>query len=100
MRLGSTPIHTFTFPFSMQQIKELKITYSQDKRVVLEKHLKDCTIGEKSVAVKLSQSDTFLFAEGINVEIQVRALTMADDALVSGIRVVTADRCLDREVLR
>ena len=36
MRLGSTPKHTFTLPFETDLIQELKITYSQNKKIILE----------------------------------------------------------------
>lgn len=99
MRLGTTPTHTFTFPFDTSLIDELKITYAQNKKTVLEKYLADCEVGETSVSVFLTQKETFLFAEGVNVEVQARVLTTEGDALASDIRVVTAERCLDREVL-
>ena len=99
MRLGTTPKHTFTFPFETDLIRELKITYSQNKRIVLEKYLADCQVDKNSVSYKLTQEETFLFAEDANVECQARVLTTAGDALASNIRIVTAERCLDREVL-
>lgn len=99
MRLGTTPRHTFTFPFETSLIDELKITYVQNKKTVLEKYLADCEVGQTSVSVSLTQEETFLFAEGVNVEVQARVLTTAGDVLASDIRIVTAERCLDREVL-
>lgn len=99
MRIGTTPKHTFTFPFETSLIKELKITYAQDKRIILEKYLADCEVDTDSVSYQLTQEETFLFADTLNVEIQVRVLTNAGEALASPVRVVTADRCLDREVL-
>lgn len=99
MRLGTTPRHTFTFPFETDLIQELKITYAQNKKTVLEKYLDDCEVGQTSVSVSLTQEETFLFSENVNVEVQVRVLTTSGDALASDIRIVTAERCLDREVL-
>lgn len=99
MRIGTTPKHTFTFPFETELIKELKITYSQSKKIILEKYLDDCEVDKNSVFYKLTQEETFLFAEWVNVECQVRVLTTAGDALASSIRIVTAEKCLDREVL-
>lgn len=99
MRLGTTPRHTFTFPFDTSLIEELKITYAQNKKTVFEKYLADCDVEANSVSYTLTQQETFLFAEGVNVEVQARVLTTAGDALASDIRIVTADRCLDREVL-
>ena len=37
MRIGTTPRHTFIFPFETSLIKELKITYAQKKKTVLVK---------------------------------------------------------------
>ena len=99
MRLGTTPRHTFIFPFETALIKELKITYAQNKKTVLEKYLGDCEVDVKSVSYTLTQEETFLFAENVNVEVQARVLTTSGDALASDIRIVTAERCLDREVL-
>ena len=67
MRLGTTPKHTFTFPFETELIQELKITYSQNKKIILEKYLSDCEVDKNSVSYKLTQEETFLFAEGVNV---------------------------------
>ena len=99
MRLGTTPKHTFTFPFETSLIKELKITYAQKNKTVLEKHLADCEIETNSVSCTLTQEETFNFENGVNVEVQARVLTMGGDALASDIRIITAERCLDREVL-
>ena len=50
MRLGTTPKHTFTFPFETDLIQELKITYSQNKKIILEKYLSDCEVDKNSVS--------------------------------------------------
>lgn len=99
MRLGTTPKHTFTFPFETDLIQELKITYSQNKKIILEKYFSDCEIDKNSVSYNLTQEETFLFEYGVNVECQVRVLTTAGDVLASNIHIITAERCLDREVL-
>ena len=99
MRLGSTPKHTFTLPFETDLIQELKITYSQNKKIILEKYLADCEVDKNSVSYKLTQEETFLFADGVHVECQVRVLKTTGDVLASNIRIVTVERCLDREVL-
>ena len=100
MRLGTTPKHTFILPFETDLIQELKITYSQNKKIILEKYLADCEVDKNSVSYKLTQEETFLFAEGVNIELQARVLTMSGEALASNIRIVTAERCLDGEVLK
>ena len=96
MRLGTTPKHTFTFPCETNNNQELKITYSQNKKIILEKYLADCEVDKNSVSYKLTQEETFLFANDVNVELQVRVLTTTGDVLASNIRIVTVERCLDR----
>lgn len=99
MRLGTTPEHTFVFPFDISSIAQVKITYAQNRKVILEKYLVDCVVGTNSLTVSLTQDDTFLFVEGSNVEIQVRVLTKSKQAFTSDVYVVAATKCLDREVL-
>lgn len=55
------------------------------KKIVLEKYLSDCHVGENFVSLNLSQEETFLFSEGGNVEVQARILTTTGDALASDI---------------
>lgn len=99
MRLGTTPKHTFTFPFETSLIKELKIIYAQKNKTVLEKRLDDCEIETMSISCTLTQEETFSFEHGVIVEVQARVLTTDGDALASDICTITAERCLDNEVL-
>jgi hypothetical protein len=99
MRLGSTPKHEFTLPFDMSLVKAFKVTYKQNGKIVLEKYLEDFSANGNTLSVTLAQEETFLFVEGVNVELQARVLTMGGDALPSDIRIITAEKCLDREVL-
>ncbi len=99
MLIGTTPTHTFGLPFETNVISKIKVTYAQNGRVILEKGNEECEFNENTVTLKLSQEDTFLFECGKNVEIQVRILTAGGDALASNIRIISADKCLDSEVL-
>ena len=99
MKIGATPRHTFTVPFKTDLIKELKITYAQNKKPVLEKYLADCEVEANSVSYSLTQEETFRFDSDAIVEVQARVLTIGGDALASDIRIITAGRCLDNEVL-
>lgn len=99
MRLGSTPKHEFMLPFNMSLVKEFKVTYKQNGKIILEKYLDDFAVDGNTLSATLTQEETFLFAEGVNVELQARVLTMGGDALSSDIRIITAERCLDSEVL-
>ena len=99
MRLGSTPKHEFALPFDVSLVKEFKVTYKQKGKIILEKYLDDFVIDGNTLSVTLTQEETFLFAGDVNVELQARVLTMGGDALSSDIRIITAKRCLDSEVL-
>lgn len=100
MRLGSTPKHEFTLPFDVSLIKAFKVTYKQNGKIILEKYLNDFKANNNTLSVTLTQEETFLFVEGVNVEVQARVLTVGGDALPSDIRIITAEKCLDREVLK
>ena len=100
MKLGATPKHTFTLPFDPKTLKEAKITYTQDNRVILEKYLSDCTIEGNNLIVTLTQEDTFLFVAQSIIEIQARVLTLGGEASTSDVHTIRAERCLDREVLQ
>lgn len=96
--IGTTPTHTFKFPFDVSMIKELKITYRQEGKIVLEKYSNNFHLYDNTAEIKLTQEDTFLFKEGI-VDIQLRALTNTGDAIKTEVYQIRADVCLDKEVL-
>lgn len=99
MRQGTTPTHNFTIPFGVSSIKEVMVLYAQDDTVIVRKNTEDCTMVGNVVSVKLSQEDTFKFDHKKNVQIQIRVLTTTDDALLSDIKVVDVQKCLDDGVL-
>lgn len=100
MEIGTTPTHTFNIPPDVcSKIKEIKIVYSQDDKVVLEKRLGDCTVEDGKVIVRLTQKETFLFDYTKLAFIQMRILTEGNDCFKSNIMVEPVGKCLDEEVL-
>lgn len=98
---GTTPTHIFTIPFDTALIADLRIIYAQCGNEVLVKTKKDATLDGNTIAVTLSQEETFAFDCGKRVvDIQVRVLTLGGDALSSDIIITPIDRCLNDEVLR
>ena len=97
---GTTPKHMFTLPFDMSTVKELHILYAQGDNLVLKKTLSDCTADGCTVSVILTQQETMLFSEDKRVEIQIRVLTTAGQALASRIREESVYDVLDDEVLK
>ncbi|MBR5559014.1 MAG: hypothetical protein IKU72_02060 [Oscillospiraceae bacterium] len=96
---GTTPTHRFALPVGMENIKEVRVTYAQKGRPVLTKKNNDCSVEGRNLSVRLSQTDTFLFDPGHEVEIQLRILTPTGDALASEIIRTTVERCLENEVM-
>lgn len=96
---GTTPTHIFTLPFDTGMIKTIQVAYAQGGVVMLTKGNADCTFDQNMVSVRLSQEDTFLFAENACVEVQVRVLTMEGEALASGIMRIRCKDILTDEVL-
>lgn len=96
---GTTPTHTYTLPFDTSIIKVVEITYAQLDAVIVKKTTDDCTLDGNTVTVRLTQEDTLQFDHRQNVQIQLRVLTKAGDALASEIRRVSVQQCLGNEVL-
>ena len=100
MKKGTTPTHTFELPEAVvNTIRDVEITYSQNRRVILQKDMYDCTIEGNIISVTLTQADTFKFMDDVNVEIQVRVLDDAENVFASNIMCVSCERCLSDEVL-
>lgn len=96
---ATTPTHRFTLPFDYAQyVKKILITYSQRGEIVLEKHENDVQIDGNIVSYKLTQEETKLFSNG-DVRIQVRVLTLNNEALASEKYSVHIDNVLNDEVL-
>lgn len=96
---ATTPTHRFTLPFDYAQyVKKILITYSQRGEIVLEKHENDVQIDGNIVSYKLTQEETKLFSNG-DVRIQVRVLTLNNEALASEQYTLPVTNVLNDEVL-
>lgn len=101
MRPFTTPVHKFQFKkLDPAILRNLKVTYVQDKRIVLEKYLADMEVNGNVVSCKLTQEETGLFSDRSSVKIQLRPLTEGGDALISRVFTVGVQECLDDEVLK
>ena len=99
MMCGTTPTHTFTLPFPVDEIKSVRIIYSQGDKPLFVKETDDCTLENNTITVKLTQEDTLKFDHKKSVFVQVRVLTHNDDSLISGIKSISVGRCLEKEVI-
>ena len=100
MRKGTTPSFVFELPLQMDQISAAKVTFAVGDKIILEKHLQDCAYAENTITVKLTQEETFLFECNATIEMQLRVLTVNEDALSSDVFTIFAHQCLDDEVLK
>ena len=99
MIIGTTPHHIFNVPLTASEIAEVKVTYKQNGETILEKHTADCEIKDYMVTLRLSQEDTFKFSTKYAVELQIRVKTSGGDVASSHPIKISADMCLDNEVL-
>lgn len=100
---GTTPTHTFIFPFSSSLIETLFITYKQvignGKSIIIEKGLNDCETIDNKLIVKLTQEETLTLVHGVQTEIQVRVKTHDGEALASQIIRVSTEEILKDGVI-
>lgn len=99
MIIGTTPQHTFEVDIDTSLIKEVKITYSQHNKPLVEKKTSDCEISSGKIVTKLTQEETFRFDYTRYVNVQLRILTKDGACLATTVTSVPVDKCLDNEVL-
>lgn len=99
MRIGTTPTHIFEVDLDTTLIKQVKITYTQDDEIILEKRTDDCEITQDKLKIKLTQEETFEFDSTKFVCIQIRILTTNNECFSTDLIRVPVHKCLDREVL-
>lgn len=97
---ATTPLHVFVLPFHTDLIKSVRVSYEQKGKIVLTKETGDFSKNESTLAVRLSQEETLLFSNVVQVRIQLHVLTTGGDALVSKIKTVPVDTLLDRRVIK
>ena len=95
----TTPTHRFTFPIDPETLEIIRITYAQNKKVILTKEKTDMRIEENKVFVTLSQEETKEFNARFPVEVQVRALTYTGKALASKTWSRDVEEVLDDAIL-
>lgn len=96
---GTTPTLEFKIPFDTSLLAEAWVTLSQNGVVILNKELEDCSCGENTLSVKLTQEETLKLDCERKTEIQIRARTTADEALASNIITVNTGRILKDGVI-
>lgn len=96
---GTTPTHIFRIPFDTGQLKEIRISYAQDDKVLVEKTTSDCSLSDDKITATLSQEDTLKFSHRKAVEVQLKVLTTDGCVLANNVIRVSAEEVLNDEVL-
>lgn len=76
---GTTPKHDFELPYSKELIKDLRITYGQNKKALFTKTIEECQFSEGKVSVTLTQEETYLFNPNKKLYIEIRIQFFNDE---------------------
>lgn len=95
MRRGTTPTITFTLPDSINiaSIDKLSIVFKQGDEIIIEKGLTDSSMGQHTITISLSESETLKMNSIKNLYIQMRC-GIGDQRLASNIVTTNADEIL------
>ena len=99
MRRGTTPTHTFTIPFGVENVADALIVYVQGDEEILRKTVSHCRMEGNTLSVDLTQEETLSFSCKQKAQIQVKVLTNDGKVLVSNVITADVTKCLIDEVL-
>lgn len=80
---GTTPEHTFKLPMPADSVKSIRIFYTVDGKVILQKETDDITLDGASVRLTLTQEDTLKLRGATKVMVQVQCLGYDNNAFMS-----------------
>lgn len=95
---GTTPTLEFELPIDTSLLKTAWVTIKQNLEIVINKPLEELEKNGKVLSLSLTQEDTLNLKDGY-VEIQLRVVTMDDEALASNIFKVPVNKILYEEVI-
>ena len=96
---GTTPTLTFEFPFSLNEVKRLELTFVQGDEIVLQKRLEDFLVSDMMATLRLTEQETLsLNSRKIYVQMQFK-VDINGDILASNIMSVDVGKILSGEVL-
>ena len=99
---GTTPTLHFNLPFKTSIIKSAEIVLKyvdNNKKVIIERELEDCEVGITSISTKLTQEETLRIPAPSTVSVQLRILTIDDEALATKIHNVSVKKLLKDGVI-
>lgn len=96
---GTTPTHIFHLQIDTATIKEVRITYVQYSKTLVEKTERDVIMEDKSIRLKLTQDETLKFSKSTPVRIQLKVLTTDNTVLACPVKELPIEDILNEEVL-
>lgn len=97
----TTPRHQFSFPIDPSSYTGIRVTYTQNNEIILQKTEEDMTFENtetKHIAYyRLSQEETSRFRSDVNVKIQVHVKDAEDNVYASDIIMLKVQEILDDE---
>lgn len=100
MTRGTTPTIKFTTSIETSLLHTAYITFAQNKKILFEKTLSDCTLETNAIILKLTQEDTLKLQSGISkAEIQIRAKTTDNTVIATDIFKISVDEILKDGVI-
>lgn len=96
---GTTPTHIFQIPFDTGLLKEVRVSYAQEDKVIVEKKTEDCKMDGDTISVTLTQADTLLFSHRKIVELQLKVWTKSGSCLATLVMRKDVSEILNEEVL-
>lgn len=96
---GTTPTLKFTLPFAVDQLECAWVTLAQNKTVIIDKSMNECTCSDKVITVTLTQEETLKLDCNCRTEMQLRVKTIAGTSLASRIYTVDTGRILKDGVI-
>ena len=95
---GTTPKVIFNLPIETSQISIAYVTFKNDKGVLVEKTLAQCTLESNKIIASLTQVETLSFEAG-RVQVQLKAKLKDGTVIGSRIRDIRVGNALKEDVI-
>ena len=96
---NDSPISNPSILIESDLIADLRITYSQDRKKILTKYMRDVEMDGNDINVTLTQEDTFKFKEKKPVFVQLKIKVVDGQVFNSDLIVMRVEPALDNEVI-
>lgn len=96
---GTTPTHKFTLQVNTSELAKVRVIYGFNNSARFFKETADCILEENTVAVQLTQAETYKFRTDVPGQVQLRALTVDGRAMATRIMTFPVELGLDKDVI-